>query len=390
MTGLTKQGGKTPAERFYEKFGDVSTIDSQEFDEWVGNEIQKAEAEELENSSRGKLSQNPSIIVAALLFTLTVLATNGLGGPLNGLQAGLVNADNNFDKALQALNSAIPDAAQWSGSAADAFTAQINVIADQVLAVKEEDLGLKDVIDDHADNVQRTRASLAVVITFLYAALAMSSVTNVATTIPFQLVVAAAALTADATIIGLIVNQSCTHKTDANQRKTKYQQAKLASEFNSTTAVDVAVPSAQANIIGNGAGTSTSASQILHTTAPNPASGGSSPHNSAASHAATTPASKSPNIRGDDYENTWSTTGLAASTSTSEPAKTAVNTASSSAASPTRERTKTAMAENNSENTANQELQAAAGNSSESHRVPLNTKLNTTDDESSPTTASHT
>lgn len=93
----------------------------------------------------------------------------GRGAPVKG--AEFKAGSDGFDAALEKLEQALPWQGQWSGSAADAYTAQVQVFIDQVTTMKELDLAVKNSLTIHAEDIRKTRILLTATLALLTSAL---------------------------------------------------------------------------------------------------------------------------------------------------------------------------------------------------------------------------
>lgn len=174
------------------------------------------------------------IIISAIGVVFLLLALDGFGEPNRGQE--LSDAAPALQQALEALAAAYPDLRQWSGSAADAYTAQLKVINNQLAAVQELDQQIRDAINTHATKNLATRRALASLLGFLGMVLAVVIwlIRAGQPSQTLQITAASIALTGAATAVGIVVNSSNAREDTAKKAGKHYLQTQAAAHFSRT------------------------------------------------------------------------------------------------------------------------------------------------------------
>jgi hypothetical protein len=97
----------------------------------------------------------------ALLFLNLLDIINGISSPDRGMSLTDGGAAPNFDAAIANLRLCLPDDSQWSGDAAQAYSAVIRNIQASLNIVKEADADLRKAIDTQANAVMKIRGQFA-------------------------------------------------------------------------------------------------------------------------------------------------------------------------------------------------------------------------------------
>lgn len=180
----------------------------------------------------------PTLIIdVALLSIGSIDLINGFPWPPKPYDGEeLKNSEAEFAEALTELELAVPNSTTWSGSAADAFTAQLKVMQDQVQAMQELDLRIKLALDKHSKDVQKAHYSNLLYVGVLcgikeYVVWLM---TNAKFQAAWWVQVIALGSFLSACLFGAelpLGMRSCDRKSDADTAKGEFAQAGKAAEF---------------------------------------------------------------------------------------------------------------------------------------------------------------
>lgn len=203
------------------------------------------------------------IVLDAIIIVELFLAFNGWyiaygGDPKDPIKGDQVkDSVAKFDAALRSLDSAAPDASQWSGSAADAFIAQLAVIHDQVDVLRLSDITIKNNLDEQAKDVRTMRGILFVALAGLSAVKGgiveiwyTQGAVAAQQTVPMQVMIAAATFKYLGLFVPTFVLKSKRSAGEVDRTRDAYRDAGRRAEFGGGSGVgSVSVGVAQESVI---------------------------------------------------------------------------------------------------------------------------------------------
>lgn len=153
-----------------------------------------------------------------------------------------------FDQAIQALQTASADTQVWSGSAADAYMAQLNVFFEQITLMKEHDSQFRSSIAKHADVINWSHAANFGCMALLFGArklvVWLIRINRLIAAVVVTFVAIEIAVIAAIRTLSSFITSSSNRKSDAKAVADSYADVSLAARFSQGNTHNVVVRSA--------------------------------------------------------------------------------------------------------------------------------------------------